>query len=264
MNTQQQPVALPIRLAETYGQWEHKLAWSHAAGAVYKLTSPQGEVHFIKLTNESRAFPLKAEADRLRWASRFAPVPEVLAEGRVGHLEWLVTRGLEGEDATTPELRLRPARLVPALARGLRRFHESLPVADCPFDFRLDTALKRVRERFENGLIKASHLNADHGGLNVEEAVSLLERSRPNSEDLVACHGDFCFPNALLRNWEVVGFLDLGELGVADRWWDLAVATWSSVWNLGPGYEELFLESYGVRADPERIAFYRLLYDLTS
>jgi aminoglycoside phosphotransferase len=159
---------------------------------------------------------------------------------------------------------LQPARLVPALARGLRRFHESLPVADCPFDFRLDTAIKRVRERFENGLIKASHLNADHGGLTVEEAVGLLERSRPSSEDLVACHGDYCFPNALLINWEVVGFLDLGELGVADRWFDLAVATWSSVWNLGPGYEELYLQAYGVRADPERIAFYRLLYDLTS
>ena len=55
-----------------------------------------------------------------------------------------------------------------------------------------------------------------------------------------------------------------GELGVADRWWDLAVATWSLTWNLGPGWEDLFLERYGIDADPERIGYFRLMYDLTS
>ena len=33
------------------------------------------------------------------------------------------------------------------------------------------------------------------------------------------------------------GQVDLGELGVADRWADLAVATWSTTWNYGPGWE---------------------------
>jgi kanamycin kinase len=255
---------LPEELAEPYAGWDHQIVWSHPVGVVYKLTSGLGEVRFVKLTNDSRAFPLKAEADRLRWASRFVPVPEVLAEGSGDGLEWLVMRGLEGQDATTPELRTAADRLVPALARGLRRFHESLPVADCPFDFRLDVALRSVRERFKNGLITATDLNPEHGELTVEAAVSLLERSRPSTEELVVCHGDYCLPNALLVNWEVAGFLDLGELGVADRWFDLAVATWSTVRNLGPGYEELFLESYGVQLDAVRVAFYRLLYDLRS
>jgi kanamycin kinase len=62
----------------------------------------------------------------------------------------------------------------------------------------------------------------------------------------------------------VAAYLDLGELGVADRWWDLAVATWSTTWNLGPGWEPAFLEAYGIDPDPERIAYYRLLYDLVS
>ena len=51
---------------------------------------------------------------------------------------------------------------------------------------------------------------------------------------------------------------------MADRWWDLAVATWSVTWNLGPGYEALFLEEYGVGRDDRRVAFYRLLYDVVS
>jgi kanamycin kinase len=80
----------------------------------------------------------------------------------------------------------------------------------------------------------------------------------------VVCHGDYCLPNILIESGIPTGFLDLGELGVADRWWDLAVATWSVTWNLGPGYEGLFLEEYGVQRDPAREEFYRLLYDVAS
>ena len=40
--------------------------------------------------------------------------------------------------------------------------------------------------------------------------------------------------------------MDLDELGVEDVWWDLAVVTWSLEWNLGKGWEELFLDKYGI------------------
>ena len=87
----------------------------------------------------------------------------------------------------------------------------------------------------------------------------------PDREDLVVCHGDYCFPNVLLDDAGfVTGYIDVGELAVADRWCDLAVAAWSVTWNAGPGWEELFFESYGVEPDPDRIRCYRLLYDLAS
>ena len=57
--------------------------------------------------------------------------------------------------------------------------------------------------------------------------------------------------------------VDLDSLGVADAWADLAVAAWSTVWNYGHGYEDEVYAGYGVTADPERIAYYRLLWDLS-
>jgi kanamycin kinase len=68
----------------------------------------------------------------------------------------------------------------------------------------------------------------------------------------------------LVADGRVTGFVDLGELGVADRWWDLAVGSWSVTWNFGPGWEQVFLDAYGVEWDPGRVAFFRLLYDLVS
>jgi kanamycin kinase len=107
-------------------------------------------------------------------------------------------------------------------------------------------------------------MHPEHAGLEPAAALAELLRLRPRTEDLVVCHGDYCLPNVLISDGRVTGFVDLGEVGVADRWWDLAVGSWSVTWNLGPGWEDLFLASYGVARDEQRIAFYRLLYDVTS
>jgi kanamycin kinase len=59
------------------------------------------------------------------------------------------------------------------------------------------------------------------------------------------------------------GHVDMDALGVADRWADLAVATWSTVWNYGPGWEGTLLDAYGISLDRERTSFYRKLWELT-
>ena len=87
--------------------------------------------------------------------------------------------------------------------------------------------------------------------------------SPPPIDQLVVCHGDACSPNTLLTDdgcWS--GHVDLDQLGVADRWADLAVATWSTQWNYGPGWEDALLDAYGIAPDAERTRFYRLLWDV--
>jgi kanamycin kinase len=90
-----------------------------------------------------------------------------------------------------------------------------------------------------------------------------LPADTPDIDELVVCHGDACAPNTLLTyDGACSGHVDLGALGVADRWADLAVATWSAEWNYGPGWEGLLLDSYGIAPDYRRTRYYRLLWDL--
>ena len=58
------------------------------------------------------------------------------------------------------------------------------------------------------------------------------------------------------------GHVDLGDLGVADRRADLAIATWSAGWNYRPGREQVLLDAYGVKPDAERTRYCRLLWEL--
>jgi kanamycin kinase len=135
-----------------------------------------------------------------------------------------------------------PTVAVRTIGAGLRMLHDRLPVRSCPFDWsaasRLSTLTPARRAR-------------------VGEP--------PPVDQLVVCHGDVCAPNALIDDdGTCVGQVDFGSLGVADRWADLAVATWSAEWNYGPGWDGLLLDAYGIGPDPERTRYYRLLWDLSS
>ena len=51
---------------------------------------------------------------------------------------------------------------------------------------------------------------------------------RAAGRDIMVCHGDACSPNTLIApDGAFAGHVDLGMLGLADCWPDLAVATHS-------------------------------------
>jgi kanamycin kinase len=122
----------------------------------------------------------------------------------------------------------------------------------------------------------ASRARICRHGRELEERVARAVPERADADTLarladapdvvgpVVCHGDACAPNTLLHDdgtW--AAHVDLGRLGVADPWADLAIASYSTVWNYGAGYEHFVYEAYGVDPDPDRIAYYRLLWDVT-
>ncbi len=110
--------------------------------------------------------------------------------GTDGTVDWLVTAARAGRSGTDPALG-DVRQVVVALAEGLRRLHETAPVAGCPFDFRLPAAMAHVRRRVAAGLVDpAEDFDEDHRPLDAQGALGELERLRPTGEDLVVCHGD--------------------------------------------------------------------------
>jgi aminoglycoside phosphotransferase len=216
---------------------------------------------FVKWAPAASPTDLDAERARLDWAAAFTPVPAVLDHGRDDHGSWIVTRALPGESAVSPRWLAAPAVAVAAIGAGLRALHDRLPADRCPFSWSAGERLADTRRRAAAGLIRPENWHDDHRGLDLAGALAALERPPP-IDRLVVCHGDTCAPNTLIEDGRCTGHVDLGALGLADRWADLAIATWSTRWNYGAGWERALLHAYGIAPDEQRTAYYRLLWDL--
>ena len=215
------PVEVPELVRAFAPRRELDAVWRNELGG---LTFRDGE-RYLKWNPHGSGVDLDDERARLAWLAPRHPVPEVLDVARDDHGQLLVTRALPGDGAVIDTWRARPREAVHAIAEGLRALH-ALPVADCAFVCRWAPA------------------------------------SDVPAEDLVVVQGDACAPNTIIgTDGQFAGHVDLGFVGVADRWADLAVASQSLDWNYGSGWQDEFFAAYGVERDERRIARYRELFD---
>ena len=211
--------------------------WRNEIGGV--TFSIDGGAEYVKYGPPHAEFDAGPEFARLRWVSAYVAAPRPINHGHdaLGN-RWLRTAGLPGTSAVLAGWRERPDIVVPELGRALRRFHDRVPVRGCAWDWSIAGRLEYLARP------------ADALG--------------PWPElDPVVCHGDACNPNFLLdSSGACVGYVDLGRLGVGDRWADLAPALLSLGWNFGPGWGPTLLEAYGIAPDREKQDFYTRLWNL--
>ena len=224
---------VPPRVLDIAGDQPAELIWQNELGG---LTYRIGD-RFLKWNPRETGIDLAREAARLEWISARHPAPPVLDFGTDDEAEWLLTAALPGGYAVGNVWRARPAEAIAAIATGLRAIH-SLPVAEFPTTWRNEVWVERQPENLG---------------------------PKPPIVDAVVLHGDACAPNTLITAdgaWS--GNVDFGDLGVGDRWADLAVASMSLDWNFGEGHQDEFYAAYGVEPDEERIRYYRALWDQES
>jgi len=256
------PLGFPDAVSSLSSSEPVRLIWRNDLDALTFEIGIGPSRRFVKWLPRRSGVVAADEAARLRWARAYISVPRLRSTGGDAEATWIVTDPLPGHSAVAPRWQADPATAVAAIGRGLRTMHDELPVDACPYSWSTDLRLAAVVHRAEAGLIEASQLHPEHRSLTVDQALSLAT-SPPPVDTLVVCHGDACAPNTLVDDdGSCTGHTDLGALGVADRWADLAIATWSATWNFGPGFEDLLLGAYGVEPDPLRISYYRLLWDL--
>ena len=239
------------------------LAWANEVGGLtYAFDGPTGDARFVKWNPVGNSIDLADEIARLRWVGRYTTVPRVLDRGTDDDGGWFVTRAIAGTNAVSERWKQVPDVAVRALGRGLREMHDALPAEECPFSWSAADRLADILDRANIAEIDPLSWSDEHRHLSIGAALAILA-DPPPTDRLLVCHGDPCSPNTVLADdGSVAGHVDLGSLGLADRWADLAVATWSTIWNYGPGWEGALLDAYGIEPDEERTRYYRLLWDL--
>jgi streptomycin 3"-kinase len=221
---------------------------------------------YAKCVPSEQAAALAAERDRIAWlATTGIPGPEVLE----WHDTCLVTSAVRG----VPADRL-PAdglwRAWPAITEAVRALH-ALP--GCRFSRDLRRMFAVARDVVARGAVRTEFLPVEQQDTPPPELLARLATqvdARLADEDLVVCHGDLCLPNIMVDpgTGAVTGFVDLGRLGWADRYADIALllANARETWPddaMATTADEAFARDYGIALDPVRQRFYLHLDPLT-
>ena len=259
MSIQKLPANLQALLAG--GSWQ-MISSGESGDQVFRIVRPGGSACYLKVADSSwQREELLAEKECLEWLRGRLAVPEVYGFDTDSRRTFLLLSeipGLESCDGTFAQDIPAAVRL---LAEGLRLIHR-IKIDDCPFDRRLAHTLALAKRRVEARLVDESDFDEQRKGMQAQELLEILVKSRPEVEDVVFTHGDYCLPNILMEPSpaRIAGFIDWGRAGIADRYQDLALAARSLTRNFGPGWEPLLWEAYGLQAvDSAKIEFYKLL-----
>jgi aminoglycoside phosphotransferase len=194
---------------------------------------------------------------RLGWlAGHGIPCPAVVAH-EPGILVTTTLPGRSGAEVWPADQR---PGLADAFADLLRAVH-SLPAADCPFDRSLGLTIPAAEAAVGAGHVDLDDLDPGRQGWTAERLLARLHTTRPATEELVVCHGDPTLANVFCDDHgHLTGVIDVGRLGVADRYLDLAIASRSLTSRWHQAYGSRLLRRYGLdRVDLGKIQFYRLL-----
>jgi aminoglycoside 3'-phosphotransferase-2 len=217
----------------------------------HRLTG-RGAVRYLKVADD-----LERERLRLGWAADRLPVPRVIAFASDAGRDYLLVDGLAGTPVELADVPV--SDRVAHLARAMRAVHD-VPVTSCPFDGRIAERLAQAETNVRAGRVDESDFDAERVGRSAASVLDELRAWPRFAEDLVVTHGDFTLANILV---EPTGIVDLGRLGVADRYQDIALVLRDIESDYGPQWVDVFGDEYGLASlDESKRQFFCLLDEL--
>ena len=231
-------LALPDTIAAVIGR--AKLYESSGESGARTMFVDKGEGLYLKIAPAGKL----ARAARMQGFFAAKGLSSSLVAYESAEQDTMLVEALPGEDGTDEKYLAEPARLSAMFGQSLRRLHEA--------DFTGCDLPDVMAEQFahaEAAVYLQSHLEllAPYiGAASAEAAAREIRENKHLLRNDVVLHGDYCLPNIMLKDWELSGFIDLGEGGVGDRHYDLACGLWTLHYNLRtPAYGAVFLDAYG-------------------
>lgn len=211
---------------------------------------------YLKISKEG-SLMREMKMTRFMHAHNLAPaVLEYLSEQEK---DYLLSEALEGEDGIDDRYVKQPERLAEVFGAALRLIH-NLPKSACPFPSRTAELISESERNILSGYMDNSIITE-----SFNKAAERFGELKHLATDDVVIHGDYCLPNIIMKDFGLLGFVDLGTGGIGDRHYDLFWGIWTLQYNLkSDKYRNIFLDAYGRKElDPQRLELSRLLAGFT-
>ena len=217
------------------------------------------KTYFIKISSKGN---LTSEYEKLKWLDGKLNVPRISLYDYTDDTEYLITESVGGEMVCSEYYLNNPKIGISVIAQAFSQIYD-VDISDCPFDGSIDYKLALVENNVKNNLIHIEDLKDEtlkkFGSL--ENIIRFLKENKFNDEKCFS-HGDTSLPNIFALKDKFVGFIDVGECGIADKWFDLAICEKSIRRNYGEEYIQQFYNELNIAPDREKIDYYLLMMEL--
>ena len=217
------------------------------------------KIYFLKMMEEGG---LTQEYQKLMWLEGKIPVPKVVLFVKENGSEYMITEGLDGEMLASSYYQEHMDEAIKVIKEAFIKFTE-VNVLDCPFLMTNDVLLETARNNILNKLISFEGTSewVQKRFSSLTDILHYLEENKWD-EELTFAFGDLSLPNIFACKDKLVGFVDVGLCGVADKWLDIAIAQKSIRRNLGEEAVSRFYDALNIEPDEEKIDYYMLLLEL--
>lgn len=225
---------------------------------VFKIEK-NNKTSFMKISSRGN---LTSEYEKLKWLQGKLSVPKIVLYDCTEDTEYLITEAIGGEMICSEYYLNNPDIGISVIIEAFKQIND-VDIKDCPFNTSIDYKLELVENNVKNNLIRIEDLREEtlkkFGSL--ENIVKFLKDNKFNDEYCFS-HGDVSLPNIFAIDNKFVGFIDVGECGIADKWFDLAICEKSIRRNYGEKYISKFYKELNIIPDRDKIDYYLLMMEL--
>ena len=202
-------------------------------------------------------------------------IPSILCYEVAGDIAFTLMTKVSGKMLCDDEYLNNPQFIIKQVSEAIKNL-SSVDITNCPCEkSRLKNRLKVAEYNVKNGLVDLEKSEegtfGPDGFKDPEELLNWLISNQPE-EDLVLTHGDLSLPNIFIEEGKISSFIDIGKMGPADRWQDIAIAIRSITHNFDGLYTggkrimdfdpKMLLDELGIEMDEQKYRYYILLDEL--
>lgn len=222
---------------------------------VYRLIDTQ--TRYLKISQQTAQYTVKAEYERLNWLSGKVPVPDILHYTEDENYQFLLMSNCPGLHPLHDDLAWTVEARIDALVQSAQALH-GLSTENCPYRMSFDEQIALAQHNIEQ-----EHVDAENQGRNINDLFAEFVALKPEKEDYVITHGDLYPVNIRVDvdTQGITGFIDVGAMAVADRYTDFAPIVNAIGWHHDEKWIDRFFDAYGIPLDRDKLRFYQLFQE---
>ena len=208
----------------------------HSVCEVYSVTTKDGRECILKIQRLDAIFGIDKEYEKLKWLEGRVRCPKVYYYNEIGRLKVLLRENFVGRPLFEVD------NFGEDLGKFLKKLH-SISITSCPFESeKVEHLVNRVNKNL-HGLIGG--IREEYPNETVESISDFMEKTELADDAVV--HGDCSLPNILINDKGEMCFIDVGDLSISTKYYDLYYLVMSLKMNNKMHEFEGFCKAYGIK-----------------